>query len=438
MKIKRIFLLLIVIILIALVIAAVFYCKKYGKNVVTNTSNEVINNASSNTNTINPTNVEANTEANKEFAMKFIKMENNKKNIVYSPLSIKYALNLLNEGADGKTKDQIENVIKDLSLNKYENVENVLSLANSIYIRDTYSKYANKNYINSVSEKYNAEIHFDAFKNAKNVNNWIEEKTFGIIKDMLTDSTVQNSNMEMLLINALAIDMEWESPFKDSSTYGSKFTLENGKEIIATTMYKKEASTDSISYYKDNKITSVTMDLKEYKDKQLEFMAIMPNEDLASYIESFSVEELDKITKESELSSNTKDGVDIYIPKFSFEYNLSLKEDLMKLGILDAFDDMNADFSKMTDNPTGLYVGDALHKANIDFSEDGVKAAAVTVMVMVDKAMVKDETHPEELKFDKPFLYLIRDKENGEIWFIGALYEPNLWENDKADYDRVY
>ena len=437
MKIKIIFLLLILILVIISTILGVLYMKKNNTNnetnTVSNSSNVSTNSTNSNTNTVIPENSNADIEANKEFAIKFLKMENDKKNIIYSPLSIKYALSLLNEGANGKTKEEIENVIEDLTVSRYKNIEDVLSLANSIYIRDTYSKSVKEEYISTVLEKYDAEIKFDAFENAKNVNAWIEDKTMGQIKNMLKDGLVQNPNMEMLLINALAIDMEWDSPFKDSSTHGGKFTLENGKEIEATTMHK-EASTDSISYYKDDDVISVTMDLEEYEDTQLEFMAIMPNENISKYIEKFSADELDKITKGSEFSNKNKDGVNIYIPKFSFQYDLSLKDDLMKIGILEAFDDVNADFTDMTNNPKGLYVSEALHKANIDFSEKGVKAAAVTVMVMMDKAMVMEEKHPEELRFDKPFLYLIRDKENGEIWFIGAVYEPNLWENDKDDY----
>ena len=57
-----------------------------------------------------------------DFSLKFLKLENQKQNMVYSPLSIKYALNMLNEGAGGNTKTQIENVIGDLNLTKYNTI----------------------------------------------------------------------------------------------------------------------------------------------------------------------------------------------------------------------------------------------------------------------------------------------------------------------------
>ena len=104
-----------------------------------------------------------------------------------------------------------------------------------------------------------------------------------------------------------------------------------------------------------------------------------------------------------------------------------------KIPITDAFDENSANFSNMTSSQ-GLYVSDALHKTNIDFSEQGIKASAATVIVMQDKAMAVSPTQLEEIKFDKPFLYIIRDKNTNEIWFVGTVYEPNYWDNDKSDY----
>ena len=119
-------------------------------------------------NNILPTTESENKQTGTDFSMQFLQLENNKQNIIYSPLSIKYALNMLNEGANGNTKTQIENVIGNLSLTKYNNIDEVLSLANSVYIRDTYSKDIKEEYIKTLNDKYNAEINYDSFANANN------------------------------------------------------------------------------------------------------------------------------------------------------------------------------------------------------------------------------------------------------------------------------
>lgn len=365
-----------------------------------------------------------------DLSMKFLKLENNKNNMIFSPLSIKYALKMLNEGSVGNTKVQIENVLGKQNVTKYSNTSQVMSLANGVYIRDTFYKEVKEDYIKTLNEKYNAEINYDSFNNANNINNWIEEKTLGIIKNMLRDETVQNPDNKMILINALAIDMEWEDSFDSKSTKGADFYMEDGSTINATTMYLKTYS-DSISYYKNRDITALTMNLKSYYDTQLEFVAIMPDENLSDYIENFSTDKLDNIIEKSTLASKTRNGVYILIPRFSMDYNLELKNDLIELGITDAFDEKLADFSMISDR--NLYVSDALHKANIDFTEKGIKAAATTVIYMTCEASIM-EAKPVEININKPFLYVIRDKNTGEIWFLGTVYEPNSWEDDKINY----
>ena len=372
--------------------------------------------------------------AGMELSFKFLKMENKKENIVYSPLSIKYALQMLNDGANGNTKTQIENVIGNTTnLAKYDNINDILSLANVLYIRDTYSQYVKDEYKNKLLSNYNAEIKYDAFKNADNINNWIENKTFGQIKNMLRDEIVTDPDNEMFLINALAIDMAWKDKFDGEDTRGDTFYLDNGNTMTAT-MMNKETKSNSISYYKDNDITVLTMDLEEYEKEQMEFIAIMPNNNLSNYVENFEIDTLENITNNLTLASNTKYGLNISIPRFSFDYDLSLEDDLKTLGITDAFNPDLANFSNMS-SKSPLWVGGALHKANIDFTEKGVKAAAVTIIYMTDGMMLADEEKPIEIKIDKPFMYLIRDKKTGEIWFVGTVYEPNSWENDKADYE---
>lgn len=67
-----------------------------------------------------------------------------------------------------------------------------------------------------------------------------------------------------------------------------------------------------------------------------------------------------------------------YIPMFKFDYELSLISDLSKLGITNVFDSNKADLSNLSSS--GTYITHASHKANIEFSNDGIKAAAATVV----------------------------------------------------------
>ncbi len=369
-----------------------------------------------------------------DFTLSFLKLENNERNMVYSPLSIKYALKMLKDGADGNTKAEIEDLIKELGLTKYENIKDVLSLANSVYVREKYKENILKEYTDALAQNYNAELKYDSFESAVNINNWIEEKTLGIIKNLLDDSAVQDPAVIMLLINALAIDMEWGYQFDEANTYGRNFELSDGTTMVATTMSTR-ASTDETHFYVDDDITVLSKKLKKYGDIQLEFVAIMPEENLSEYVSKVTMEDLNEIIADLKPASSqeAKDGLQITIPKFSYDYTLNLKQDLNRLGIKDAFSPNSADFSKISQD-IDLFVGNAIHKADIEFSEEGIKAAAVTVFIMAGNAMIQDPPEYVYINIDKPFMYLIRDVATGEVWFVGTVYEPNLWENDKAEY----
>jgi len=384
--------------------------------------------------TQNATDVSNVSNSNTEFDFTFLKMENKKKNMLYSPLSIMYALKMLQEGADGDTLAEINKVVGNVELPKYTSIDKILSLANGLHIKSTYYNSVKASYINTLKEKYEAEVVKDEFKDAQKVNKWIEDKTLGIIKNMISDELAKNPNLAMLIINALAIDMEWAFQFSCDKTYGETFYKDDGKEMTATMMFNKEVTSENVAYYKDDDITVLTMNLKEYNGTQFEFMAIMPKENLSAYVENVTKEQISEIDKQLKLSSDELYGVNVRIPKFKFSYDLGLTDDLKNLGIKEAFDMKNANFLKMTD-ANDLYVSEALHKADIEFTEKGVKAAAVTVIVMMTKgAILPRETYPVNITINKPFMFIIRDKNTKDIWFTGTVYEPNSWENDKAEY----
>jgi len=364
-----------------------------------------------------------------EFDFAFLKMENGKNNMLYSPLSIEYALKMLQEGAANNTLAEINKVLGNIELPKYTSIEKVLSLANGLFIRDTYFETVKEEYINTLKEKYDAEIKKDEFKDAKNINQWIEDKTLGIIKDMLKDELLKFSDIKMLIINTLAIDMEWVTYFEGGDTCGQIFYLDDGEEMIAATMTKKREATNEIAYYMNDDITVLTMNLRGYYGIQFEFMAIMPNENLSDYVEKVTKAQINEIDKNLKFASSEEGGLNIRIPKFQFDYDLKLKEDLINLGVKDTFDPNNADFSNIAKR--NLYVSDALQKANIEFNEYGVKAAAVTEFVVAESLRMLPRGQPLNIIIDKPFMFIIRDKNTKNIWFTGTVYEPSTSEDDK-------
>ena len=148
------------------------------------------------------------------FDLSFLKLENNNSNMIYSPISIKYALEMLADGSNGTTKQQINAIIGDYKANKYSNSSN-LSFANALFVKDTYRNSIKEEYTSMLTAKYNAEIIYDSFTNPNNINSWVNERTLGLINNAVDSDSLKNN---FILFNALAINMNWKYKLQSGST----------------------------------------------------------------------------------------------------------------------------------------------------------------------------------------------------------------------------
>ena len=163
-------------------------------------------------------------------------------------------------------------------------------------------------------------------------------------------------------------------------------------------------------------------------------------ESLDSYIKNIDSDKLNEVINSlKELKpENFKDGVVTkitgFIPRFKFEYKLNLKSDLESLGIKDVFDSNKSDLTGISSDKS-FVIGNATHKANIEFTQDGIKAAAASSAGGLGAGGGFDysfDVPVEEidLTFDKPYMFIIMDKNTKEVWFAGTVYEPLTWSKN--------
>lgn len=450
-----------------------------------------------------------------DFDLAFLMLESGEKNKLYSPLSIKYALAMLSEGAKGSTKEQIDDIIGGYKSNKYVNSNN-MSFANAVFINNTYKNQIKESYAKNLNNKYNAEVIYDDFTSANTINSWVSNRTFNLVNNILDDKTVKDKYF--FLVNALAIDMEWNKKIQaTTNNYRDQYSVDyahekystsipiiestyekvnfNGQDVdsvefgasinnydIVSTLgrdnikktitdaytdwlkdpesyeyakmsneldvdkyveefikqldsnYKRVDTSTDYYFYIDDNVKAFAKDLKTYNGTTLEYVGIMPtSESLTDYIKNTNAKKINNIIsnlKTIELNNFEKGKVTQItgkIPLFKYEYELQLVDDLKALGITNIFDKDKSDLSEIA---TGAYIDSAIHKANIEFSNDGIKAAAATVMGGFGSAaggfdyLFDVPVVTIDLTFDKPYMYIIRDKDTGEVWFTGTVYNP--------------
>lgn len=337
-------------------------------------------------------------------------------NLLISPLSVCLALAMTANGADGDTKKEMETLlggtfsIEELNEYLYYYVQNLpsdqkykLEIADSIWFRDGFTP--EKDFLQTNADYYGAQAYQSDFdeQTASDINNWVSEHTDEMIDkivDEIDPATI------MYLINALVFDAEWDVPYDDVRE-GTFFSL-SGEERTVDMMYSEEGL-----YIDDGKATGF---IKNYSQGTYAFVALLPNEgvDIYEYIAGLTSADLLDIR-----NSAISDTVDTAMPKFSYEYSLSMNNILSDLGMPTAFSSSSADFSKLGKSEQGnIYIGEVLHKTFIDVDEKGTKAAAVTSVELKNESISLPQY---SVYLDRPFVYMIIDTQTGLPVFMGAV-----------------
>ncbi len=361
---------------------------------------------------------------NVDLIKKFHEQDNNK-NYLISPYNIEIALNMLRDGADGKTKEELDKVLGNRKINDVS-VKDKIGVANAVFIKDVYKDNVKRDYYNTLNTKYNSEIIYDKFTSPDKINNWVKEKTNGMIPKILDQ---MNKDFVMGLASALAIDVKWFDEFDCNNTKSEEFTKIN-KEKFSVEMMHKTLKSDIYQYFENEEAKGIIIPYRQEDDSniQLEFVGIIPNTTPDDYIKGLTRDKLDNFDKNTKVAGN-KLHINLSLPRFKYDFEAKSFIDILKaLGIKEAFDSDNANFKKMVEIEENVYVGEAIHKTHIDLNEKGTKAAAITYFGMfANSAFMPEEYEEIDVKFNKPFIYMIREANTKEILFFGSVNEPNKW-----------
>jgi serpin B len=239
------------------------------------------------------------------------------------------------------------------------------------------------------------------------MDKWVEEHTGGMIKKAPGKITPLDL---LVLMNTVYLDANWASSFAKEDTMDRPFVLANGESIDVPTMWQIQSH--RYHHAKGARI----LDLP-YVGDQTSMMIIVPDEgrSLADLEAELSSELVDKWTRKLE-----KRKLSLLMPKFKIGSELNLKTIIEKMSSVDVFGRMDLGNMFREGRPE---ISEALQNALIEVDEDGTKAAAVTYIRLGRSAPSRVEK-PTEVKLDRPFMYIVRDRSLGTIHFMGRVMDP--------------
>jgi serpin B len=354
-------------------------------------------------------------------------------NLFYSPYSISLALAMTYAGARGETATQMAETLQyslpaeglhpafnQLDLILHSRGQNVseedgrgftLNIVNSLWGQDGYDFLPE--FLDLLAENYGAGLRLMDFEGAAEaarqvINEWVMEQTNDRIEELIPEGVINNLT-RLVLANAIYFDAAWSSPFESEFTKEAEFNLLDGSTVEVPMMNQ----TQFYNYSSGEDFQAIEL---PYQGYQMSMVILHPELQAFGSLEgSLTAERLEEIIGELE-----RTNVNLALPKFQFDMNLPLGQVLQGLGMVDAFEFGQADFSGM-DGTRELYLQDVLHKAFVSVDEEGTEAAAATAVVV---GVTSAPMEPITVNIDSPFIFLIRDMETGSILFLGRVLDP--------------
>lgn len=340
----------------------------------------------------------------------------NSENRVYSPISLYAALAMLTEVTDGDTRQQVMDLlaaddaetlrqqIKDLWIGVYtDDDQSVCRLANGAFLRENAD--VKQEAVDALVDWYYASTYrvpMGTEEADKAIAGWLNQNTGGLLSEE-TGNIRTDGNDLLRLYNTIYYKSGWQDAFKSSQTKQDTFTAADGAAQTVDFMHR----TESGGYRKGDGYTAAPRSLNYGR-----MVFVLPDEGVTP--ESL-------LQRQGFLAGLTGDysAAELVwsVPKFDVKSSTELNGVLQALGVTDAFDMAEADFTPLTDN--GAFLSSAMQAARVKIDEEGVEAAAYTEIVCADSAMM--EVPPTvEMDLDRPFLFVIFDNSNVPL-FVGTV-----------------
>ncbi len=354
-------------------------------------------------------------------------------NLAFSPYSLSVALAMPYAGARGDTEKQMaqalhytlpqdrlhpafnrldQDLAKEGQPSSGEAEPMQLKIANAVWAEQTFSFL--QSYLDLIAQDYGAGIRLaDIIHNAdgvrQQINNWVSQQTNNKIKDLIPAGAMDDAT-RMVLVNAIYFKADWSNEFDPSNTQDVPFTLLDGTQVTSKQMSDHFSG---VPYSSGDGWQAIEL---PYVGDTAAMDLIVPDAGRFQNFES----SLDAQKLNSIIGSMQPVAIQLAMPKFSFRSTFDMGGTLAGLGMADALDANLADFSGMT-GKRDLYITKVVHRAYIAVDEKGTEAAAATGIVMgLTSIMIPDK----QLTIDRPFLFVIRDVQSGQILFLGRVMDP--------------
>lgn len=336
-------------------------------------------------------------------------------NLFYSPASIAIAVDLMEQGASGRTRTEIDKVLhlpraplpltrlwQTLASSKIPEIAiaNRLYLDRSVAIEPSFSKLAPTTSVDFIHHAESAR---------GQINAWVSERTHARIPELVAPNVLDASS-RVVVANAVYFKGLWASAFDKKSTYDETFHAPHADAKVP--MMHQTLPAAGLGDHAGAQVLELAY--RADHGPSLSMIVVLPDEGtpLAAVEASYEKDGLQPFAT----AATSADEVEVTMPKMKMRTSFNLAAALASMGTTSAFGEQ-ADFSRIT-RTERVEITDVIHKAYINVNEEGTEAAAASG-IFAEKA-----APPHSFVADRPFLFFIRDRASGLVLFVGRCVDP--------------
>ncbi|AGJ54693.1 serine protease [[Kitasatospora] papulosa] len=251
---------------------------------------------------------------------------------------------------------------------------------------------------------------------AEEADAWVRERTGGLIEKLPLDV---DGDMALVLVNVLALEALWETPFDRGRTRDADFTDAAGTSRPVATMH---ASVPLADVWTVPGGYVVELRCRAEPDgaapARVRFVLGEPGEGAAEVLPR-------AWAATGPRTRGKTDVVTVALPRFTLRTRIPVTDQLPALGVRLATDAVAADFSGLS--PCPLHISEVVQEAVVKIAEKGVEAAAVTVVAM--RGLAVQPRVVRHIAFDRPFGVVVLDGSSDVPLFAGWQADVPLFED---------
>ena len=326
--------------------------------------------------------------------------------VFLSPLSASYALGMTMNGAAGATRSQMHEMLGFGGLTEpevntaYRDLTALLSsldpsvelgLANAAFHREDFA--LESAFVDRLEDFFDARVEgldFSDPASAETMNAWVRAQTNDRIEKIIDPPL--DAGLVLLLMNAVWFKGDWTVAFDPEESYDGPFTRSDGGSESVRFMTRE----DTLATRSSPRWQAVEL---PYGGGAWTHRAAVPRagSDLSDLVDDLPALLDPEAAWDASLMT-------VHLPRFELDWERTLNDDLEALGMVDAFDPGEADFTRITPGG-GIWVDYVKQKTFLKIDEIGTEARP-------------------ELLADRPFFLAIRERLTGTVLFAGLIVEP--------------